>query len=151
MYSSIVITNSINCKNKKINYKFTILFDKINWKTILGLKLNDKEYIIDVNGEMFMKVLSKISVLLDLPYDPEGKVYNGPEIKIRAYDTYSTVYWSNVTNTKCEFDKAFNIPGLYVNDKQQAVYDEVVLYLVKLSQTIFFDQIKQDLKNKCQK
>ena len=151
MYSSIVITNPITCKNRKINYKFSVIFDKINWRTMIALKLNDKEYIRDFSGDMFMKILSKVSVLLQLPYDPEGKVYEGPELKIRADDSYTTVYWSNVTNVKCEFDKAFNIPGLYINANQQALYDSIVLYLVKLSQNIFFDQIKEDLQNKCQK
>jgi hypothetical protein len=151
MYSSIVITNPINCKNKQISYKFSIIFDKINWRTMVALKLNDNEYIADFSGDMFINVLSKVSVLLQLPNDPEGKVYDGPEIKIRAVDSYTTVIWSNITNTRCEYDKAFNIPGLYVNENQQKVYDEVVLYLVKLSQKIFFDKIKEDLQNKCQK
>lgn len=151
MYSSIVITNPISCKNKQINYKFSIIFDKINWKTMIALKLNENEYITDFSGDMFVNILSKASTLLQLPYDPEGKVYNGPEIKIRAVDSYTTVSWSNVTNIKCEYDKPFNIPGLYINEFQQKTYDEVVMYLVNLSKEIFFDQINTDLLNKCKK
>ncbi len=144
MYSSIVITNPITCDNKEINYKFSIIFDKINWKTMVALKLYENEYIMNFPGDLFVETLSKVSVLLNLPYDPEGKVYNGPEIKIKAMDTYTTVIWTNITNTKCEYDKAFNIPGLYVNESQQKLYDETAMYLVNLSQKIF-----GKLENKC--
>ena len=140
MYSSIIITNSINCKNKKINYKFSIIFDKINWKTIVALKINDDEYLVYFSGDFFIEVLSRTSVLLKLPYDLEKKVYNGPEIKIKAYDTYSTVLWTNVTNTNCD-NQPFKIPGLYVNDLQQKTYDDTVKYLIDLSRTVFAEKI----------
>lgn len=140
MYSSIIITNSINCKNKKINYKFSIIFDKINWKTIVALKINDDEYLAYFSGDFFIEVLSRTSVLLQLPYDLEKKVYNGPEIKIKAYDTYSTVLWTNVTNINCE-NQPFKITGLYVNDLQQKIYDDTVKYLIDLSRTVFTEKI----------
>jgi hypothetical protein len=143
MYSSITITNSINLENKKINYKFSLIFDKINWKTIVALKINDDEYLVYFSGDFFIEVLSKVSVLLQLPYDIEKKVYNGPEIKIKAYDTYSTVLWTNVTNTNNDtnISEPFKIPGLYVNDQQQKIYDDTVLYLINLSRKIFNEKI----------
>ena len=143
MYSSITITNSINLENKKINYKFSLIFDKINWKTIVALKINDDEYLVYFSGDFFIEVLSKVSVLLQLPYDSEKKVYNGPEIKIKAYDTYSTVLWTNVTNTNNDtnISEPFKIPGLYVNDQQQKIYDDTVLYLINLIRKIFNEKI----------
>jgi hypothetical protein len=144
MYSSIVITNAISCQNKKINYKFSIIFDKINWKTIVSLKIHGREFIKDFSGEFYMTVLSKISSLLNLPHDSNGKVYDGPEIKIRANDTYTSVYWSNATNTMCEYDKAFNIPGLYITPEQQALYNDMVIYLIKLSDIIFREDINKN-------
>ena len=143
MYSSIIITNSIDCKNIKINYKFSILFDKINWKTILSLKINNNDYIDYQTGDFFIDVLSKVSVLMGLPCDLDQKVYKGPEIKIKAYDTYSTVLWTNVTNTNNDtnISEPFKIPGLYVNDQQQKIYDDTVLYLINLSRKIFNEKI----------
>lgn len=143
MYSSIVITNAINFANQKSNYKFTIMFDKINWKTIVNLQIYNKEFFKYYDGTFFMKVLSRVSGLIALPYDPNGKVYDGPEIKIRAYDTYSTVFWSNITNTKKEFDQSFYIPDLYISPSQQQLYDDVVFYLIKLSDNIFRDEIER--------
>ena len=140
MYSSITITNSINLENKKINYKFSLIFDKINWKTIVALKINDDEYLAYFSGDFFIEVLSRTSVLLQLPYDLEKKVYKGLEIKIKAYDTFSTVLWTNVTNTNCD-NQPFNIPGLYVNDLQQKIYDDTVKYLIDLSRTVFTEKI----------
>ena len=143
MYSSIIITNSIDCKNIKINYKFSILFDKINWKTILSLKINNNDYIDYQTGDFFIDVLSKVSVLMGLPCDLDQKVYKGPEIKIKAYDTYSTILWTNVTNTNCDnYNKPYNIPGLYINEEQQKIYNNTVIYLINLSQEIFAEKIK---------
>lgn len=142
MYSSIIITNPITCENNKIIYKFSIIFDKINWKTIVGLKINNDDYFAYFSGDFFIDVLSNVSVLLQIPFDFDVKVYEGPEIKIRADDSFTTILWSNITNINCDnHNKPFKIPGLYVNDGQQQIYNNVALYLITLSQNIFAKKI----------
>ena len=142
MYSSITITNSINLENKKINYKFSLIFDKINWKTIVSLNINNDEFITYYSGDFFIEVLSKVSVLLELPQDMKQKVYNGPEIRIRAMDTYSTVLWANISNTDCDNqNKPFNISGLYVNAEQQKIYNDTGIYLINLSKKVFAEKL----------
>jgi len=139
MYNSIVVTNSIDCVNKKINYKFTMIFDTINWQTTVNLNVNGKEHIALFTGDMFMTVMSKIAPLMNLPFDMDGKVYEGPEIKIKLNDTYSNKIWSNMTNLNC--DKSFKIPELYVSQQNQSLYDNMIAYLVKLSNSIFSKEL----------
>ena len=144
MYNSIVVTNAINCRNKKVIYQFTLVLDTVNWQTSANLKVLDKEYITVFPGDFFTKVNAKIQPLFDIPHDPEGKVYEGPEIKIKLTDKFGFNEWSNMTNVKCEFDKAFKIPNLYVSQENQAVYDNVISFLVKLSNIIFGDKIEKN-------
>ena len=144
MYNSIVVTNPISCKNKTIKYKFTLVFDKINWKTNASLKLYDAEYIVILEGDLFSKVIGYINPLFELPFDPNGKVYDGPELKIRLTDTNSYTQWSNMTNLQCEYGKAFRIPDLYVNQENQNIYTNVIKMLIKLSDDLFKDQINQE-------
>jgi len=143
MYNSIVVTNSITCKNKTIKYKFTLVFDKINWKTNASLKLYDMEYISIMDGDLFGKVIGGIKPIFEIPFDPNGVVYSGPELKIRLTDTNSSTYWANMTNLKCEYDNAFRIPDLYVDQENQNIYTNVIKMLIKLSDDIFREQINE--------
>lgn len=140
MYNSITVTNSIDCVNRNIVYKFTLLFDKQNWKTIATLKVHNKSIVSVQTGEMFLDIVKKISNIFNLPHDPNNKVYDGPELKIILDDHhFNNIEWSNVTNLQC--DNAFKIPNVYVEKSNQVQYDNVVDILVVLSTIIFKEQM----------
>ena len=147
MYDSIVITNNLVKAGKRITYKFTLVFDKTNWQTIATLKVFNREYIANLDGEYFLRIKNNIMPVFNLPYDPEGKVYDGEELKIRFNDAYGSRSWSNTTNLKAEFDKAFNIPGLYVDANQQKYYNHVTKYLINIGDAIFEKQLENTYSN----
>jgi len=144
MYNSIVVTNERSCKKKGVYFKFALILDKINWMTTASLKIMDQEYISVFPGDIFIKTLEKISPVLDLPFDPEGKVYEGPELKIIYQDNHTSNMWSNVTNVKCEWDKAFKSTDTYVNTTHQLIYSNALTFLTKLSEMIFEEQISKN-------
>jgi hypothetical protein len=144
MYNSIVITNPINCRNKNITYKFTLILDIINWQTTASLKVLDNEYISILPGDLFSKVQNKIASLLDIPHDDNGKVYEGPEIKIKLADKFGYIEWSNMTSINCDNEKAFKIPHLYALPQHQDIYDNATTFLVQLSDNIFGDKIQKN-------
>lgn len=139
MYNSIVVTNQRNCKKRGVYYKFTLILDKINWQTTASLKILDQEYISVYPAEIFNKVMLKLSAVMQLPYDPEEKIYEGPELKIVTSDMNSNKIWSNVTNMNC--DKQF-VPTK--NIKHQEIYEGTLSFLTKLSEVIFEDQINNN-------
>ncbi len=142
MYNSIVVTNSLD-NEQKIIYKFTIIHDNINWKTIVNLNINNQELMEIYSGDLFVKILPKITPVLELPFDPEGKVYDGPELKIRLFDQNYQQTWVNMTNKKNTWDKPFKLPNLYVNQNNQNIYNNIINYLTKLSDDIFSNKINK--------
>lgn len=144
MYNSIVVTNERSCRNKGVYYKFMLVLDKINWQTTASLKILDQEYISVFPGDVFTRTMMKISPVLELPFDPEGKVYEGPELKIVIQDNHMSTNWSNMTNIKCEWDRAFKSTDVYVNTTHQAIYNQALAFLTKLSDMIFEEQVGQN-------
>ena len=144
MYNSIVVTNERSCKNKGVYYKFMLVLDKINWQTTTSLKIMDQEYIAVFPGDVFTKTFMRIASILELPFDPEGKVYDGPELKIVIQDDHISTNWSNMTNIKCEWDNAFKSTDIYTNTTHQAIYDKALSFLTKLSEMIFEEQVGQN-------
>ncbi len=144
MYNSIVVTNPINCRNKNITYKFTLILDIINWQTTASLKVLNNEYIAILPGDLFSKVQNKIASLLELPQDDNEKVYEGPEIKIKLADKFGYTEWSNMTSIHCDNEKPFKIPHLYALPQHQAIYDNATTFLIKLSDILFGDKIQKN-------
>ncbi len=140
MNSIITLANDMG-KNKKQTYLFTMNFDRNTLQTSATLRLHDKIYVSVLSGKLFMDVLAKLSPLFELPHDENTKVYDGMEIKIKAYDTFSMVHWINHTTT--DFDTPHRIKNGYVSDEQQSIYDNSVRILLKLSDTIFRKQIEK--------
>ena len=141
MYNSIILTNDRNCNSKDVYYKFTLVLDKVNWQTTATLKMYTQEYIVILPGNIFYKVLEKIKEVMKLPHDPNGKVYDGPELKITIQDRNLVNTWINVTNPKCEYNKAFKIEDEDGFNKYNEIYTDVVNYLIKMSSVIFQDQV----------
>jgi hypothetical protein len=141
MYNSIILTNDRNCNSKDVYYKFTLVLDKVNWQTTATLKVMTQEYIVILPGNIFFKVLEKIKEVMKLPYDPQGKVYDGPELKLTIQDKNLVSTWSNITNPKCEFNKAFQVNDDGEFMKMNETYTDTVNYLINLSSVIFQDQI----------
>ena len=141
MYNSIILTNDRNCNSKNVYYKFTLILDKVNWQTTATLKMYTQEYIIILPGNIFFKVLEKVKEVMRLPNDPLGKVYDGPELKITVQDSNLVSNWTNVTNPKCEYNKAFKVEDEVEFNKYNEIYTDVVNYLINLSSIIFQDQV----------
>lgn len=141
MYNSIILTNDRNCNSKDVYYKFTLVLDKVNWQTTATLKIMTQEYIVILPGNLFFNILKKIKGVMRLPYDPQGKVYDGPELKLTVQDKNLVSTWSNITNPKCEFNKAFQVNDEGEFMKMNETYTYTVNYLINLSSVIFQDQI----------
>lgn len=141
MYNSIILTNDRNCNSKDVYYKFTLVLDKVNWQTTATLKIMTQEYIVILPGNLFFNILKKIKGVMRLPYDPQGKVYDGPELKLTVQDKNLVSTWSNITNPKCEFNKAFQVNNEGEFMKMNETYTDTVNYLINLSSVIFQDQI----------
>ena len=141
MYNSIILTNDRNCNSKDVYYKFTLVLDKVNWQTTATLKMMTQEYIVILPGNIFFRVLEKIKGVMRLPHDPQGKVYDGPELKLTIQDKNLVSTWSNITNPKCEFNKAFQVNDDGEFMKMNETYTDTINYLINLSSVIFQDQI----------
>jgi hypothetical protein len=137
MLNSIIITNPLKCKNDKITYQFSLLFDKNTNTTIATLEINNTFNTKTVDNDLFINTLSNISKLLYLPYEYERKLYNGPEIKIKANDDYRYIVWSNCNNYNCMGNNSLNDNITYINNIQQKTYIEVAEYLINLSVVLF--------------
>jgi hypothetical protein len=136
MYDTIVLSNG-NTLN------FTIVFDKINFKTSAILKLYDKEFISELPADSFYMILGKINNIIYLPSDPLMALYKGPEIKIRVRNSSSDVIWSNM-NLKNEYDNSFRVNDIVVLDENQKKYDNHVAYLLQLADKIFSQKINKN-------
>ena len=137
MYNIITVINERTCTNRKVNYKFSLIYDKQSNTTIAILELYNENFTKKYAGEFFFKVLEKIKLVFNLPYDPENKVYSGPELFIKLYDDEKPYEWSNLSHPKCEFDSAFYNPNFYKEESQIDTYNEVVHLLIKISDSIF--------------
>ena len=141
MYNTITVINERSCTNRTINYKFTLVFDKQSNTTMAVLQLYKEQYVKKYAGEFFFQVVNKIQQIFDLPYDPENKVYNGPELSIKLYDDEKPYEWVNLSHTLCDFDKAFFTPNFYVDGNTQKIYEEIVYFLIKVSDNIFGNMV----------
>jgi hypothetical protein len=141
MYNSIVVTNKRSCRNKGVYYKFMLVLDKNNWQTTASLKLLDQEYIAIFPGDLFTRTQMRLASLMQLPFDPEGTTYDGPEIKIVLQDNHMSTVWSNMTNLKCEWESPLKNSDIYINTTHQAIYEEALSFLTKLSDMIFEEQV----------
>lgn len=122
---------------QKNKYKFIIVLDEENNKTIAILETQNKKFIKYYSKNLFFNIYARISGILKLPYDTLTNAYDGDEIYIRIEKNKHNIIWRNLN------DKNYvqYPPKFKPNPNDQLKYDYNASILFNVMKILFENEM----------